>query len=55
MVTTTQQDKQFIEDMISSTLLEQAIAWIKDNFSPEDIFDEKELRQWAESSGYVEE
>lgn len=52
MATTTKQDKQFIDQMISTTLLEDAIGWIGDNMSPEQVFSNKQLENWAESMGY---
>lgn len=32
-------------------LLEKAIDWIKTNLSPEDVFDESDLDNWATESG----
>lgn len=55
MRTTTDQDRKFIADVISNTLLEDAIQHIKDNFSPADIFNENELEDWAENNGYIKE
>lgn len=54
MVTTSEQDRLFIDSIISSTLLEEAIEWIKRNLSPEDVFSEKELTYWAENAGMVQ-
>jgi len=31
------------------------IDYIKTRYSPEDIFPEKELEEWAESNGFIDE
>jgi hypothetical protein len=33
----------------------EMIKCIKDNLSPEDVFDEKQLEKWAENNGYVKD
>ena len=53
-MTTAYQDERFIAAVISKTLLEESIEWIASHLSPEDVFDEKALRNWAESYGMVE-
>lgn len=52
MATTVRQDSEFVSAVISSSLLEEAIDWIKGNLNPEDVFDEKHLDTWAEENGY---
>ena len=52
MATTARQDSEFVSAVISPSLLEDAIDWIKSNLNPEDVFDEKSLDTWAEESGY---
>lgn len=60
---TTQQNKEFknqlvsdIEDNISRDYLEESIIpWINTNLEPDDVFDKKDLENWAESNGYVKE
>ncbi len=54
-MTTAQQDREFIEDLIPSALLEEAIEWIGSNLNPADVFETKDLEEWAENNGYVEE
>jgi hypothetical protein len=53
--TSTRQDSDFISEVISSTLLEQAMQFIADNFEPEDIFEEDVMREWANENGYIKE
>jgi len=53
--TSVRQDSDFISEVISSTLLEQAMQFIADNFEPGDIFEEDELREWANENGYIKE
>lgn len=54
-MTTSRQDKDFVENVISKTLLEDAIEWIKNNMTPEDVFNVSELADWAESNGYIKD
>lgn len=47
MSTTAKQDREFVESVISTSLLEESIDWIKSNLSPEEVYGEKELLEWA--------
>lgn len=47
MSTTAKQDQDFLESVLGTGLLENSIDWIRSNMSPEDVFPEKELLQWA--------
>ena len=47
-MSTSSQDRAFIESLLPSSLLEQAIYWIKNNMSPEDVFDDRDLQTWSE-------
>lgn len=38
-----------------STLLDTAADWIRDNLKPDQVFDDKQLEQWAEANGFVKE
>jgi hypothetical protein len=49
------QDQEFIKHLIPSSILEEAIEFIKDNFFVEDIFEEDKLKQWAEENGYTKD
>ena len=40
---------------VSDSSLSDAISFIGDNYSPEDVFSIKDLENWAESNGYVKE
>ncbi len=55
MSTTYSQEAAFRDTLIGNGLLEDAIAWIKKNMSPEDVFPESELAEWADENGYVKE
>lgn len=44
----------FISDVISYDLLDDAIEWIKGNLHPEEVFDDHELKQWAEDNNFTE-
>ena len=52
MATTSVQDRAFISDIISSSLLEDAIEWIMKHLSPDDVFSTQDLADWAERNGY---
>lgn len=54
-MTSSREDDQFIASVISSTLLEESIEWIRSNMSPEDVFSESDLEQWAADEGYVQD
>lgn len=47
MGTSAHQDQQFKEAVISNSLLEEAIDWIKSNMQMDEIFDEKEILAYA--------
>lgn len=51
MATTTKQDNNFMNAVISRSLLEDAIAWIVENMEPEDVFSEGALEAWATGHG----
>lgn len=53
MSTTNQNNRDFIADLISSSLLDDAIDWIANSLSPEEVFRNEELKTWAEDNGYV--
>ncbi len=46
-MSTIQQDRNFISSVISNTLLEDSIEWIKENMNPEDVFSDAQLEAWA--------
>ena len=52
-MSTFQEDKKFIESVISTSLLEDSINWIQSNMCPEDVFTEQQLEDWAKSKGMV--
>lgn len=55
MRTTASDDKQFISEVIPSSLLEDSIEFIKNKYSAEEIFGRDSLIEWAEENGYVKE
>lgn len=48
-------EKDFIESVVCSSLLEESVDWIQSNLEPEEVFDKEELEEWAENNGYVKE
>lgn len=53
-MTTARQDRDFAEKILEpSTLLDKAIAWIRSNLEPDDVFSDDRLFEWAENNGYV--
>ena len=56
-ITTARQDKEFL-DLILGDLFRGfdavvVLEWVAHNFSPEDVFDETDLNDWAERNNYV--
>ena len=57
------QDKDFADEMkdsvdyvkMSHSALDNALSWISNNLDPDDVFDSKQLSDWAESNGYKKE
>ena len=43
------------ESLRNERLLKDAIAWIRENMTPEDVFDNESLDTWANNNGYVKE
>jgi len=40
---TSRQDHDFLETVVPTTLLDDAIDWIKKNLNPDEVFEEKEI------------
>lgn len=53
-MTTHKENADFLANVIDSSLLDSSIDWIKTNLSPEDVFDEAKLHEWAENNGYTQ-
>jgi len=47
MSTSAKQDNEFLVDVVGTGLLENAMDWIARNLSPNDVFSEKDLVEWA--------
>ena len=47
--------KKFVEELftVSDDVIYDVVSFIKRNLSPEDVFDNSDLADWAESNGYV--
>ncbi|MFC1924280.1 hypothetical protein ACFLXA_02820 [Chloroflexota bacterium] len=54
-MTTATQDKSFLDHIIKSNILEDAVDWIGINLSPEDVFSDKDLEDWALDNGFIKE
>lgn len=52
-MTTASENANFIDNVIENSLLENSIEWIGNNMAPEDVFEPKDLENWAEGNGYV--
>jgi hypothetical protein len=50
MATTAKQDRNFLDEVVGSGLLENAIEWIGQNLEPEQVFDEAKLRSSVQSN-----
>ena len=44
-----------VQDVVPSDILESTIAWITSNLVPEQVFEERELEEWAKENGFIKE
>ena len=49
------ENEKFKRDIWPNYPLDDAIDWIANNLSPEDVFSEEQLQEWALDHGFVEE
>lgn len=51
------QDNDFTKKIAESLNLDAIIAveFVRNNFNPDDVFDESTLEAWAEANGYIKE
>lgn len=57
------QEREFAEEIrdsysefkVSDSALSGAIEWIANNLSPDDVFSDNDLANWAEKNGYAKE
>jgi hypothetical protein len=48
--------KECVDEVkMSDTSLDNAIEWISNRLSPDEVFDEKQLTAWAEANGFIKE
>lgn len=50
---TSAQNRDFVQALLPSYPLDEAIHFIQQNLSPEDVFEEKALEDWAFNNGYI--
>ncbi len=50
-----QDNRNFIEYIISSDFLEYAIDWVGSNLDPEDVFTNEALIDWALDNKFIKE
>jgi hypothetical protein len=46
-------NQQFTKDFIGDDLLDKAVEYIRDNFHPDEVYDELDLEEWAKDNGFV--
>jgi hypothetical protein len=50
------QKQAFVESVIDvDYFLESATEWIQNEFSPDELFSEAELEEWAKDNGFIHE
>ena len=49
------QNKEFTDRLLPNYPLDEAMERIKANLDPEEVFDKKELEEWAVNNGFVED
>lgn len=47
--------RDFNRHVENENMLDDAIEWIKDNLSPNEVFSKEELENWAYENDYVKE
>ena len=52
---TTKENDNFRDEIFSRYALDDAIDWINSNLEPEEVFNEKQLENWAIENGYIRE
>jgi len=50
VATTQKQDRNFLDEIIGSGLLERAVEWISSNMEPEDVFSQQQIRVSAQQN-----
>ena len=55
MPSRTVQERDFIAALIPCSLLDEAVDWFASNLNPGEIFPVRDLREWAEENGFVED
>ena len=46
------QREAFVNCLINSALLDEAVEWIGEELDPETVFSQKKLEQWAFDNGF---
>ncbi len=54
-MTTANEDRQFIDYVIETSLLGDAVDWIGNTLTPSEVFDEDVLVEWSTDNGYIKE
>lgn len=52
-MTTKNKLKALQNTLLSDDMLESVLDWVRDNYTPDEVFDEDVLMEWAEENGYV--
>ena len=55
MRTTVKEDREFLESVISTSLLEDAIDFIKDKYPADEVYGRDVIEDWALDNGFVRE
>ena len=51
---TSKQNSDFCDAMYGKYLLDKVLEWVQSNMNVDDVFQEVQLREWAEDNGFVE-
>ena len=46
---------EFLSKIISNDMLDEARSFVSENYSPEEVYDEMILEEWATNNGFVRE
>lgn len=54
-MTSPQEEREFVEYLTVTPMLDAAIEWIGENLYPGDVFNKSKLEYWALNNGFVKE
>ncbi len=47
------QSQYYLKNDFGNKFLGEVLDWVESNMSPDDVFSEEKLEEWAEEAGYI--